>query len=262
MNKIKPVVVKIGGSTLGSHDTTLQDLVTLQNKGVPLVVVHGGANRVTQWLQRQGASTSFTDGVRVTDDVSLEMVAAVLGGLVNTELVASINALGGQAVGMTGVDGNLLECRITNPALGYAGKVNRVNTAPVKALLKFGIISLIAPPGAKSPDEPADVPYININGDDIAGNMATALEADLLVFLTDVGGIRDGDGNFLPQVSADGVRSLMTSGVINMGMIPKAEAALIALANTPAVKIIDGRVPHALRDAVEGSPIGTTISRQ
>ena len=97
----KPVVIKIGGSTLGNHDTTLEDVVTLQKKGIPLVVVHGGANRVTQWLKLQGTHTSFIGGMRVTDEKALEMVAAVLGGLVNTELVAAVNSLGGRAIGMT-----------------------------------------------------------------------------------------------------------------------------------------------------------------
>lgn len=257
---MKPYVIKIGGSTLGSHDTTLQDLVTLQKRGVPLVVVHGGANRVTEWLKRQGTETRFLNGVRVTDDESLEMVAAVLGGLVNTDLVAYINRIGGLAVGMTGVDGKILECRISDPALGYAGKVERVNTVGIKALLKAGLILMIAPPGAKSPDEPVDIPYININGDDIAGKLAAALEAEKLIFLTDVEGIHDGAGNLLGELPADAIRPLMESGVISRGMIPKSEAALAATAQSCIVRIIDGRIPHALLDAVDGKSGGTTIS--
>ena len=108
METKRPIVVKIGGSTLGSHDTTLEDIVTLQKRGLPLVVVHGGGNRVTEWLKRQGIPTSFVGGLRVTDETSLEMVAAVLGGLVNADLVAAVNSLGGRAIGMTGVDGNPL----------------------------------------------------------------------------------------------------------------------------------------------------------
>ncbi len=257
---MKPIVIKIGGSTLGNHDTTLEDLVTLQKRGVSIVVVHGGANRVTEWLKRQGSDTRFLDGVRVTDEQSLEMVAAVLGGLVNTELVADINSLGGVAVGMTGVDGNLLECRITNPEIGYAGKVTRVNLAAIKALLEAGLMPLTAPPGAKAPDEPTDISYININGDEIAGKLAEALDAERLLFLTDVEGIRDGDGNLLAQLSADEVKSLMASGVISKGMIPKSEAALVALQKASRVQIIDGRMPHALIEAIDGKAGGTVIS--
>ncbi len=256
---MKPIVIKIGGSTLGSHDTTMEDLVTLQKRDVPLVVVHGGANKVTEWLKRQGTETSFIDGVRVTDEKSLEMVAAVLGGLVNTDLVAHINKIGGLAVGMTGVDGNILECKITNPKIGYAGKVTKVNTIGIKALLKAGLILMIAPPGAKSPDEPTDIPYININGDDVAGKIAAALEAERLIFLTDVDGIRDAEGQLLKNLAEGDVKSLMSSGVISRGMIPKSEAALVALEKSCVVQITDGRKSHALLNAVDGKGSGTTI---
>ncbi len=256
----RPIVIKIGGSTLGNHDTTLQDLVTLQKRQVPMVVVHGGASRVTEWLKRHGCETSFLDGVRVTDGDSLEMVAAVLGGLVNTELVADIIALGGMAMGMTGVDGNLLECRITNPAIGFAGKIAKVNPAGVEILLQSGFIPVIGPPGAKAPDESVEVPYININGDEIAGKLAEALDAESLIFLTDVAGILDSDGKLLEQLSAEQVKGLMNSGVISRGMIPKSESAIFALGKVSSTKIIDGRSAHALLEAVEGKPGGTVIT--
>jgi acetylglutamate kinase len=257
----KLIVVKIGGSILGSHDTTLEDLVTLQKKGFPLVVVHGGGNRVTEWLKRQGTPTSFVGGLRVTDERSLEMVAAVLGGLVNTELVAAINALGGRAIGMTGVDGNLIEGKIEDTTLGYVGRVVKVNPQVVKAILAAGSIPLITPPCAKSPDETANVPYLNINGDEIAGRLAVAMRAQRLVFLTDVEGIYDSQGNLLRKLTAGEVKSLLSSGVITGGMIPKAEAAITALKTTPLVQIADGRFPHALIGAVAGEIDGTVITK-
>ena len=110
-----PIVVKIGGSTLGSHDTTLKDLVTLQNQGVDVVVVHGGGNVISQWMQRQGIPPQFVNGLRVTDEASLEIVVAVLSGLVNKELVAQMHELGGRAIGISGIDGGLLEARVVNP---------------------------------------------------------------------------------------------------------------------------------------------------
>jgi len=258
-NSGSPIVVKIGGSTLGNHDTTLEDIVTLQKRGVPMVVVHGGAKRVTEWLDRQGISTSFVDGVRVTDERSLEVVAAVLGGLVNTELVAAVNSLGGQAVGMTGVDGNLIESKIEDPRLGVVGRIVRVNPQAVLALLQAGLVPLIAPPAAKASEETASVPYINVNGDDIVGEMAVALDAESLVFLTDVAGINDSDGNLMEELSVHEVDSLMKSGVISGGMIPKARSALIALKTAREVQIVDGRQPHALLNAVEGNSVGTNI---
>jgi acetylglutamate kinase len=259
METKRPIVVKIGGSTLGSHDTTLEDIVTLQKRGLPLVVVHGGGNRITEWLKRQGTSTSFVRGLRVTDERSLEMVAAVLGGLVNTDLVAAINSLGGRTVGMTGVDGNLIQGKIEDTRLGYVGRVVKVNPKAVEAILAAGFIPLIAPPCAKSPEETAGVPYLNINGDEIAGELAAAMSAQSLIFLTDVEGIRDSEGNLLRKLIAEEVKSLLASGVIAGGMIPKAEAALTALKATPLVQITDGRLPHALIGAVAGEIAGTVI---
>lgn len=256
----KPIVIKIGGSTLGSHDTTLEDLVTLQNRGVSMVVVHGGANKVTEWLKRQGTPTGFKHGIRITDHPALEMVAAVLGGLVNTDLVAAVNARGGRAVGLTGVDGNLTESSINDAELGYAGKVTKVNRGVIDALVNAGFIPFVAPPGARSAEEPADIPYVNINGDDIAAALAASLDAERLIFLTDVDGIRDGDGRVAPRLSGEEVRSLIASGVISGGMIAKVEAALFALRRTPLVQIIDGRAPHTLLAAVEGQPCGTVVA--
>ena len=130
-----PIVVKIGGSTLGSHDTTLKDLVTLQKQGVDVVVVHGGGNVISQWMQRQGIPPRFVDGLRVTDAASLEIVVAVLSGLINKELVSSLQQMGGRAIGISGVDGNLLEAHIANPELGFVGEVSQVNSEPLRALL-------------------------------------------------------------------------------------------------------------------------------
>lgn len=255
----KSIVIKIGGSTLGNHDTTLEDMVTLQSRGILPIVVHGGGNKVTEWLERQNTPTSFKDGIRITDEKSLEMVAAVLGGLVNTDLVAAMNALGGKAIGMTGVDGNLTESKCNDPELGYAGKVTKVNPEAILAVVEAGFIPFIAPPGAKAQDEPANIPYININGDDIAAALADALYAERLIFLTDVEGIKGSDGNVIPHLTADGVNTLMSTGVIAGGMIAKAEAALMALEKTSQVQIIDGRKPHALIEAIEGKSCGTII---
>ncbi|MCD5413154.1 MAG: acetylglutamate kinase [Dehalococcoidia bacterium] len=260
METKRPIIVKIGGSTLGSHDTTLEDMVTLQRRGLPLVVVHGGGNRVTEWLRRQGTPTSFVGGLRVTDERSLEMVAAVLGGLVNADLVAAVNSLGGRAIGMTGIDGNLIEGKIENAGLGYVGRIVKVNTKALEAILAAGFIPFIAPPCARSAGETANVPYLNVNGDEIAGELAAAMSAQSLIFLTDVEGIRDRQGSLLHKLTAGEVKSLLASGVIAGGMIPKAEAALTALNTTPLVQIADGRLPHALIGAVAGKMAGTIIS--
>ena len=122
------LVVKIGGSTLGQHDTTMEDLVELQKRKISVVVIHGGGKIITEWLAKQGASTQFVQGERVTDKVGLEVVTAVLSGLVNKDLVATINFLGGRAIGISGVDGALLQGKIKDTQLGYVGTLVSMNT--------------------------------------------------------------------------------------------------------------------------------------
>ncbi len=130
-----PVVVKIGGSTLGSHDTSLRDLVTLQQEGPAVVVVHGGGNVISQWMQRQGIPPRFVRGLRVTDAASLEIVVAVLTGLINKELVSGIHALGGKAIGISGIDGGLIEANIADPELGFVGEVQKVNGGVLQVIM-------------------------------------------------------------------------------------------------------------------------------
>jgi len=178
----KVTVVKIGGSTFGSHDTTIEDIVSLQQQGKLLVVVHGGANMVNGWLTRQGISARFVHGERVTDKTALDMVTAVLAGLANKEIVGLINNSGGRAIGISGVDGALIQSRIKDIEMGYVGMVVKVNTAPLEALLQAGYVPVIAPVGLYSFDRPDDAPQIlNINGDPVAGEIAAAIGAERLV---------------------------------------------------------------------------------
>ena len=249
-----PIVVKIGGSTLGSHDTTMEDLVALQKEGRTLVVVHGGANIVSEWLSRQGIPTRFENGLRVTDRQTLDVVAAVLCGLVNKELVSAIQSLGGRAIGLSGIDGGFIEARIKDADLGYVGEVVKVNPEPIEAVVKGGYIPIIAPLGLAAKGE-----KLNVNGDPAAGDIAAALGAERLVFLTDVPGILDSSGKLLPRLSADEASSLIGSGVVSGGMIPKVEACLRALSTVPITQIVDGREPHALLQVMAGKGDGTTI---
>lgn len=255
-----PIVVKIGGSTLGSHDTSLKDLVTLQKDGVEMVVVHGGGNVISQWMQRQGIPPRFVNGLRVTDAPSLEIVVAVLTGLINKELVSLLQHLGGRAIGISGIDGGLLEAHIASPELGYVGEIARVNSAPLRAILEGGYIPVIAPLGMNCQDgsEHAGSP-LNINGDTVAGELAHALGAQRLIFLTDVEGIMDGSGRVIRRLDRRRANILFKSGVVRGGMIPKLSACLRALERLPVADIIDGRRPSALLDCVRGLATGTTI---
>ncbi len=256
----KVIVVKIGGATFGSQDTTIQDIVYLQQQGRSLIVVHGGAQVVTEWLTRRGISTRFVDGERVTDRTALEMVTAVLAGLVNKEIVAAINNLGGQAVGISGVDGGLIQGRIKNEEMGYMGTVVKVDFALLEVLLQSGYIPVVAPVSLHSFDRPDKAPQIlNINGDPVAGEIAAAVGAERLIFLTDVVGVCDQQGKLLPQLLPSEAEALMVSGVASGGMIPKIKACLRALASMSTTHIIDGRQPHALLREIEGGSGGTTI---
>ena len=253
----KPIVVKIGGSTLGSHDTTLEDLVALQKEGETLVVVHGGGDVITQWLSRQGISTKFEKGLRVTDHETLEVVVAVLAGVVNKELVSAIQSLGGRAMGLSGVDGGLIEARIKDAELGYTGEVVKINPEPIGAILRGGYIPIIAPVGLGAKGEKEMT--LNVNADTAAGEIAAALGVERLIFLTDVPGILDSSGKSLPRLSADEASSLMSSGVVSGGMIPKVEACLRAHSTVPITQIVDGREAHALLKAMAGKGSGTSI---
>ena len=253
--------MKIGGSTLGSHDTTLLDLVKLQREGAEVVVVHGGGNVISRWMQRQGIPPQFVGGLRVTDAESLDIVVAVLGGLINKELVSLLEQLGGRCVGLSGIDNRMLTCRIANPELGYVGEIQSVNAAPIRVLLNEGYIPMIAPLGIHEFDgsENAGKP-LNINGDTVAGELARELEAERLVFLTDVAGVMDGGGRVIPRLDRRRANLLLNSGVAGGGMIPKLQACLRGLEGGATADIIDGRHPNALLDCLQGRATGTTIT--
>ncbi|MBI2906166.1 MAG: acetylglutamate kinase [Chloroflexi bacterium] len=254
---MKPIVIKIGGSTLGSHDTTLEDLVELQRRSQPTVVVHGGGKDITQWLEKLGVPTHFARGLRVTDAESLEVVMGVLAGMVNKELVASINQLGGRAIGLAGVDGCLIRARVQDPELGLVGAITGVDRKPLDTLLDAGYIAVVAPIGFDEQLGP-----LNINADTVAGEIAATIGAQDLVFLTDVEGVCDKKGKVISSLSRTEAQKLIASGVVGGGMIPKVEACLRGLASAKAALITDGRVPHALLGALEGKGNGTTILKK
>ena len=259
----KVIVIKIGGATLGSHDTAIEDIVELQRQGKSLVVVHGGGKLITEWLEKQGISSRFIRGERVTDQPTLEIATSVLAGLVNKEIVAAINGLGGRAVGISGVDGALIEGRIGDKEKGYVGAVVKVNNAVLEALLESGFIPVIAPIGMHSEGRQADEPStLNFNADVVAGEIAAATGAERLVFLTDVAGVSDQLGKLLSRLSPDEAEALLASGVASGGMVPKIKACLRALSSTPTTCIIDGRQSHALLKMIDGKGTGTEIGER
>ena len=273
--KSPPIVVKIGGSTLGSHDTSLKDLVALQKDGVDVVVVHGGGNVISEWMRLQGVQPQFVNGLRVTDAASLEIVVAVLGGLINKELVSQLRALGGRAMGISGIDAGILEARVANPDLGYVGEVTRVNPEPIHAVLQEGYIPLLAPLAMQERDgSDHSGGALNINGDTVAGELAHALAAQHLIFLTDVPGVMDGNGRVMARLDRRRASLLLNSDVVRGGMIPKLEACVRALTDvlpsplagegrdgraSIVADIVDGREPGVLLQCLLGHGGGTRI---
>jgi acetylglutamate kinase len=246
------IVIKIGGSTLG-----------LQKRGQPIVVVHGGGKIITEWLAKQGSAIKFVRGERVTDKIGLEVVTAVLAGLVNKELVASINDLGGKAVGISGVDGSLLKGKIKSLELGYVGEIEEVNTDILHALVKAGYIPVISSIGLNQRHQGGENPLLlNVNADTAAGEIATALGAEKLVFLTDIAGICDQSGKVINRLTISEAEALIAAGIASGGMIPKIRAGIRALAAAKVARIIDGRPAHALLKEMEKSEGGTTIYRE
>ena len=255
----RPIVVKIGGSTLGSHDTTLQDLVALQRDNVNVVVVHGGGSIISQWMGRQGAVPRFVRGLRVTDQEGLEIVVAVLAGLVNKQLVTSLTYMGARAIGLSGTDGGMLRAKVSDPELGLVGEVTEVDPTLLESTLDSGYMPVVAPLGYREDDEGGEASILNINGDTAAGELALASNADRLVFLTDVSGVMDSNGRVIRRLDRRQARGLLSSGVVGGGMIPKLQACLRALEAVSTTDIIDGRQPGALVNCLQGRGEGTRV---
>lgn len=253
-------VVKIGGSTLGSNDTTLQDLVALQQQGINSVVVHGGGKIISEWMEKQGVRPKFVNGLRVTDAASLDIVVAVLTGLINKSMVASLQALGGKAIGLSGVDGGMLQADVKDTELGLVGTIREVRTEPVKAILDAGCIPVIAPVAINRADLCEQRgSLLNVNADTAAGEIAAALGAKNLIFLTDVEGVLDSSHRLIPRLTERQAAGLMRSPVVAGGMVPKIEACLTALKEGSVSQIVDGRKPRALWDTLAGTAHGTRI---
>ena len=258
-SQLGTIVVKIGGSTLGGHDTSLCDVAALQREGACPIVVHGGGKVVSDWMQRQGVRPRFIRGLRVTDEPSLEIAVAVLTGLVNKRLVAELNGLGGRAVGLSGVDGGMIEARVADPQLGLVGEVVRVDPGPIRALTEAGYVPVVASIAVSS-DGSGEPQLLNVNADTVAGEMAAALGVGRLVMLTDVEGVLDTSRRLIPRLTRRHARRLMDSNVVAGGMMPKIGACLRALESVSSAHIVDGRRAGALIEALEDADVGTRLS--
>jgi acetylglutamate kinase len=248
------VVVKLGGTTLAEQQQVLVEVAQVARKR-PVVLVHGGGKRMTEWLERLGIQSRFENGLRVTDPAALEVAAAVLRGVVNSELVAALRDAGCDAVGLSGVDGGLLIGERL-PNVGLVATVTGVRRDLLDSLMVGGQVPVVAP---LARDENGMV--CNVNADDAAAGIAAGLGARQLVLMTDVDGIRDASGEKLSTITPAEAEALIADGTIRGGMVPKVKAALMALAWEGSEAIIaDGSAENALARALDDPAFGTRVS--
>ena len=248
------LVIKLGGTTIADQSQVLAEVAAVARRR-PVVLVHGGGKRITEWLERLGVPSKFEGGLRVTDAQSLEVAAAVLRGVVNSELVSGLRDLGVDAVGLSGVDGGLLIAERI-PHLGLVASVVGLRRDLLDAILVGGQVPVVAPLARD-----ADGIVCNVNADDAAAGIAAGIGARQLVLLTDVDGVRDADGRRLDALTAGEAETLIDSGVIAGGMVPKVRAALGALGWDGAEAIIaDSSAPDALARALDDPTFGTRIT--
>lgn len=238
------VVIKLGGHAMGSDaamDEFARDVVLMRQVGVNPVIVHGGGPMINAMLEKLEIKSEFVGGKRVTDAATMEVVEMVLSGVVNKRITQAINRQGGRAVGVSGKDAGLIRCAQTDATLGLVGTPDRVNPQLLEDLARNEYIPVIAPLGFG-----ADGETYNINGDTAAGAVASALQADRLLLLTDVDGVKNAGGEVVTELTVAQIRDMTADGIIAGGMIPKTETALDALAGgVRAVVILDGRAPNA-----------------
>jgi acetylglutamate kinase len=268
------VVVKFGGHAMGDADAMrgfARDIVLMKQCNINPIVVHGGGPQIQQMLKRLAIESSFVDGLRVTDEATVEVVEMVLAGRINKAIVTAINDQGGKAVGLSGKDANLMICEKAMKTrrdpdsniesvldLGFVGTPVKINPGVVELFIESDYIPVIAPVGVGRKGE-----TFNVNGDTAAGAIAGALKAERLLLLTDVSGVKDASGDVVTNLTRADVERMTAEGVIAGGMIPKTQTALDAIdAGVEGVVILDGRAPHALLlelFTVHGG--GTLISR-
>jgi len=260
----KRIVVKYGGAAMAhSHlqEAVFRDLALLSSVGVQPVVVHGGGPEINQWLKRLGIDAEFRNGLRVTNSETMDVVEMVLVGRVNKKIVSGINKVGSTAIGLSGVDGGLIEARpFGDGSHGLVGDVAKINSHVLEPLLSKGYIPVISSVAATSTGESH-----NINADTVAGELAASLGAKKLILLSDTPGIlmdpKD-SSSLIRQLPLSQARKLINNGIVNGGMTPKTNCCIRALAQgVAAAHIIDGRIPHALLlEIFTDNGIGTMMS--
>ena len=258
------VVIKYGGNAMVNEQLkqqVMEDITLLWLIGVKVVLVHGGGPEISETMKRLGKQAQFVNGLRVTDKETVDIVQMVLAGKINKTLVNLIQMKGGHAVGLSGIDGGIIEATMKNQALGYVGQITKVRTQPITDLLEKNYIPVIS---TVASDRQGNV--YNINGDTAAAFIAGALGAERLIMMTDIAGIlkdRNDPSTLIPRITVREARALYDSGIISGGMIPKVDCCIEALERgVNNVVIMDGRIPHSiLMELLTNEGAGTMVTK-
>lgn len=260
----KCVVIKYGGNAMINpqlKQQVMEDIVLLWLIGIKVVLVHGGGPEISDTMKRIGKEATFINGLRVTDKETVDIVQMVLAGKVNKDLVNLIQVNGGNAVGLSGIDGGILEATTKDPALGYVGKITNVRTKPITDLLEKNYIPVISTIASDAHGN-----TYNINGDTAAAYIAGALGAERLIMMTDIAGLmmdKDNPDSLIPQITVSEAKKLYETGIISGGMIPKIDCCIDALKmGVNNVIIMDGRIPHSiLMELLTDEGAGTMVTK-
>jgi len=260
----KIVVIKYGGNAMINEQLkqqVMEDIALLWLIGVKVVLVHGGGPEISQTMKKLGKEAVFVDGLRVTDKETVDIVQMVLAGKINKTLVNLIQMKGGHAVGLSGIDGGIIEAKMKNEALGYVGEITKIRTQPITDLLEKNYIPVIS---TVASDRQGNT--YNINGDTAAAYIAGALGAERLIMMTDIAGIlkdKDDPATLIPVVTVEEARQLQEDGIVSGGMIPKVECCIEALEHgVKHVVIMDGRIPHSiLMELLTDEGAGTMVMK-
>ena len=260
----KVVVIKYGGNAMQTEQLkqqVMEDIALLWLIGVKVVLVHGGGPEISQTMKKLGKEAVFVDGLRVTDAETVDIVQMVLAGKVNKTLVNLIQTKGGHAVGVSGVDGGIIEAKIKDERLGFVGEITKIRTQPITDLLEKNYIPVIS---TIASDRQGNT--YNINGDTAAAHIAGALGAERMILMTDIAGIlrdKDDPSSLIPHVTVEEAKALYEQGVISGGMIPKVDCCIEALTHgVQNVVIMDGRTPHSiLMELLTDEGAGTMVTK-
>ena len=260
----KIVVIKYGGNAMINpqlKEQVMEDIALLWLIGVKVVLVHGGGPEISDTMKKLGKEAVFVDGLRVTDKETVDIVQMVLAGKVNKSLVNLIQMKGGHAVGLSGIDGGIIEATTKNEALGYVGEITKIRTQPITDLLEKNYVPIIS---TIASDRQGNV--YNINGDTAAAHIAGALGAERLIMMTDIAGIlmdKDNPDTLIPHVTIEDAKKLYDSGIVSGGMIPKVDCCIEALEHgVQNVVIMDGRIPHSiLMELLTDEGAGTMVTK-